>query len=202
MTQFDESRTEIQNNNNNIQRSTVEVSRHNKEAQSLLRCWQSTPTLIDLAQETNMTSVTVDGKSVEQQFIDIVHNGGSAGDFSFDSSYIVTTSFILSLAKVLGRPIYSVSTTASAEVIKILGTSSKISPVVLASLISMITRIHRVQTCQSLGNLVSVLNITLEELVTELVILGQEFAMPSSTITMRIAANSLRQLLRQQRVSI
>ena len=48
----------------------------------MLRCWQSTPTLIDLAQETNMTSVDVDGKSVEQRFIDIVHNGGSAGDLS------------------------------------------------------------------------------------------------------------------------
>ena len=67
-----------------------------------------------------------DGKSVEQRFIDILYNTMEALPvnylerwvISFGRCNIVTTSFNLLLATVMGRPMYSVSTTASAEVLK------------------------------------------------------------------------------------
>ena len=90
-------------------------------------------------------NMSEDGKSVEQRFIDILYNGGSAGELSGALGNLLRkmqhcdnlVQFIVGNGH--GPAYVHVSTTASAEVLKILGTSSKISPIVLASIMSITT---------------------------------------------------------------
>ena len=91
-------------------------------------------------------NMSEDGKSVEQRFIDILYNGGSAGELSGVLGNLLRkmqhcdnlVQFIVGNGHGPAYA-YSVSTTASAKVLKILGTSSKVSPIVLASIMSMTT---------------------------------------------------------------